>query len=104
MVAWWGRRTVSAALGFVVYWAVKAAVRTSARDAVDEVVVRLLDYGWQPPGGLTPEATEIRRQDEAERDRTHARPQLGRSSEAMAMAMALARRTLAAPTGGLCGG
>lgn len=57
-----------AALGFVVYWAVKAAVRNAARDAVDEVVVRLLDYGWQPPSGLTPEAAEIRRQDRAERD------------------------------------
>ena len=52
-------------LGLVIYWAVKAAIRNAARDAVDEVVVRLLDYGWRPPGQLPPEAAEIRRQDQA---------------------------------------
>ncbi|HUG84995.1 MAG TPA: hypothetical protein VMM13_10540 [Euzebya sp.] len=56
-------------VGLVVYYAVKAAMRNAARDVTDEVIVRLMDYGWRPGDRLPPEAVEIRRLDAQSRDR-----------------------------------
>ncbi|CAN5698586.1 hypothetical protein BH24ACT15_BH24ACT15_08050 [soil metagenome] len=53
----------AAALYFIVYHAVKNAIRDGARATTDEVVVRLLTHGWSPPGERAPEAREIMRED-----------------------------------------
>lgn len=45
---------------WVVRLAVAAGVRSGAMTATDEVISRLVDYGWQPPEGLTAEAQHIR--------------------------------------------